>query len=307
VSENISKEVTFFAKAGPGVLVNNQQEFSAVMQTGNYQKIPVPLVVSRFQPTSYVEWGYREGTGQFQQVVTRRFDVLASIPVNTNLTSNTTTPGINVTVPANASNVSNVTLMIFSSPGGAEVRVGSRWVGTTPLNVSVAPGTYDIRLTKTGYESESHAVSAQSNRTLNYSLDKISKISSASSGGSGGSGIRLTTNVTRNATTPTAVLPSVNPSGDSGTAVGEVEAVQDVVVADVTGGADGSFAAGVIPEDRDVAVESSSAEGTGVQESAVTVPVDKTKKYLFFGVVVAGLLVLLVQRTALIKLKEAIP
>jgi len=62
-----------------------------------------------------------------------------------------TAPKAASTKPATAKPVVTQPLTITSTPGGATVRLNTRSVGTTPLTLKVAAGTYRVTVSKSGY------------------------------------------------------------------------------------------------------------------------------------------------------------
>jgi len=54
------------------------------------------------------------------------------------------------------------TLSISSDPSGANVYINGDYKGTTPLNLTLAPGNYTVKLTKEGYEDHTESTTIQS-------------------------------------------------------------------------------------------------------------------------------------------------
>jgi len=68
------------------------------------------------------------------------------------------------------------TLQITSNPSGAKVYINDEYKGTTPLDFTLPPGSYNITLTKEGYEDYTIISTIQSNKTttINANLKKKS-------------------------------------------------------------------------------------------------------------------------------------
>jgi hypothetical protein len=62
--------------------------------------------------------------------------------------------------------VQNGLLQINSNPQGAQVLVGGRVVGSTPLNLTVQPGRYDIELRLGGFQGFRTSVGVGSGQTV---------------------------------------------------------------------------------------------------------------------------------------------
>lgn len=62
--------------------------------------------------------------------------------------------------------VQNGLLQINSNPQGAQVLLGGRVVGNTPLNLTVQPGRYDLELRLAGYQSFRASLSVGSGQTV---------------------------------------------------------------------------------------------------------------------------------------------
>ncbi|WP_232473523.1 PEGA domain-containing protein [Thermococcus profundus] len=85
----------------------------------------------------------------------------------------------NVTIEPGETTVVNVTLTpkpavlaINSDPSGAKVYINGTYEGVTPLNLTLQPGTYEVRLVKEDYENYTFTVTLEpgEERTLNVSL-----------------------------------------------------------------------------------------------------------------------------------------
>ncbi len=68
-----------------------------------------------------------------------------------------------------------VSLTITSEPSGASVYINGAYKGTTPLTLSVTPGTYEVKLTKQGYKNYMTTVelSPDKSKTLSVTLSPI--------------------------------------------------------------------------------------------------------------------------------------
>ncbi|WP_027892442.1 PEGA domain-containing protein [Calidithermus chliarophilus] len=77
-------------------------------------------------------------------------------------------PGENATVTRDLTPVArrNATLVIDTNPQGAQVLMDGRNIGTTPLRVSVAPGTYRLEFVLGGYERSGMTVRVDPGETM---------------------------------------------------------------------------------------------------------------------------------------------
>jgi hypothetical protein len=66
-------------------------------------------------------------------------------------------------------------LSVKSTPSGAKVYVNGYYKGVTPIDISLAPGNYSVKLTKNGYEdyTTNSKILAEKTTTINTNLNKI--------------------------------------------------------------------------------------------------------------------------------------
>jgi len=64
------------------------------------------------------------------------------------------------------------TISITSSPSGADVYLNARYRGTTPTNIKLSRGLYNIRLEKEGYETLRTSLSVYEDRDYSYALER---------------------------------------------------------------------------------------------------------------------------------------
>jgi len=62
------------------------------------------------------------------------------------------------------------TLEISSSPSGAKIYVNGEYKGVTPLTLSLMPGTYEVKITKDGYEDYTGMVGVKTGETRSISV-----------------------------------------------------------------------------------------------------------------------------------------
>jgi len=62
------------------------------------------------------------------------------------------------------------TLEISSSPSGAKIYVNGEYKGVTPLTLSLMPGTYEVRITKDGYEDYTGMIGVKTGKTRSISV-----------------------------------------------------------------------------------------------------------------------------------------
>ncbi len=77
-----------------------------------------------------------------------------------------------ITVTAGSLNVINVTLQmngtlyVVSTPSGASVYINGKYMGKTPLKLSLVPGNYTVKIEKSGYQTAIRHVELTSNATM---------------------------------------------------------------------------------------------------------------------------------------------
>jgi hypothetical protein len=69
-----------------------------------------------------------------------------------------------------------VKLSLVSSPESAQVFLGNEKLGTTPLEKSITPGSYTIRIEKTGYETKEETINLTMDTKKTFTLTKIEPV-----------------------------------------------------------------------------------------------------------------------------------
>lgn len=64
------------------------------------------------------------------------------------------------------------TLSVTTNPEGAQVYLGQENLGTSPLEKSISPGTYELRIEKEGYEAKKETLNFESDLKKSYALTK---------------------------------------------------------------------------------------------------------------------------------------
>jgi hypothetical protein len=185
--------------------------------------------------------------------------------------------GVNVTF-----NDTNVTLRVYTEPLGAEVVLNGVSVGLSPLNVSVVPGQYEVKLLLSGYNPKVSSLYVGENRTVNYTMSKVEAVFRSSGGGGGGGIVAPTT------TKPKPVTSTTQP-------VAPVAVVQDA-----GGSSDGSFAQTSVPGEQSTV----SAMSQSVQQVASNVSSKRGGGNMpLMVVLVLGVLAIALQGAALAALR----
>ncbi|MBN1272954.1 MAG: PEGA domain-containing protein [Candidatus Aminicenantes bacterium] len=177
---NVFVCLTFFLMAA--VFSIAQQRYEVVRKSGN--RITINAGVRAGVRVDFSGRTYRELQvgGQNIQVDTGRFRV-DSVTENESeavIESESPTDPVEIGQKVNFDQAlvpppQRGTLNIRSDPSGASVDIDGARRGTTPFSITLEPGAYRVRLSRSGYQDESDTVTVSSNRETrrNYSLTLI--------------------------------------------------------------------------------------------------------------------------------------
>lgn len=152
-AEDVCIPAPLMVKVTPDV--QNPEESGGIYVNGEYAMPLVNPALLRLCPGTYTIEVQREGFYPFEETVRVESGVLYTVEA-------LLTP---------KPKVQNGKLEVESEPPGAGVYLNGTFLGTTPLSVDVAPGTYSITVTKEGHQEYTETVRISSGEKVKLSLE----------------------------------------------------------------------------------------------------------------------------------------